>query len=185
MPDPERPLPARAARMMAAAALWALFLGPSVLLVYAWVEVLNHPGISLEDGYWMGREPWVSAGVVTALAGSVAGLVGGSVAILLEGGWWRRFLVAPALAGAGLWWGVALGAIPFPDFAGPDPMALAYSLPATAALLVLVPAALLASICLTPRRVPPPPVGMRPVAPVSGTALIPRRPAEPREEERG
>jgi hypothetical protein len=177
MSDPERPALLRAARVTGIAGLWASGLGPAGLLVLAWTEVLNRPGLTLVDGYWIGREPWTSIGVVTALTGAVAGLLGGALVLALEGGWWRRFLLVPAVAGAGLWWAVALGALPFPGFAGPDPVAFAYSLPATAALLVLMPAALLATLAVTPRRVPPPSLTMRPLPPLGGTAMIPRQPA--------
>jgi len=183
MADPERAPIARAARQVSSASLWLMVVGPSILLVYAWVEVLNNPGLSLVDGYWIGRVPWVPLGVVVSLVGAVGGLLGGSVAIAVEGGWWRRFLVVPALAGAGLWWAAALGVLPFPRFTGPDPVTLAYSLPETAVLLVLMPAALLAALSLTPRGLPRPGVGMRPVPPAPGTALSPRRPLEEPEDD--
>jgi hypothetical protein len=148
----------RGSRLAAGAHQWArlaiglMLIGPSILLVQAWVEVLNHPGTTLVDGYWIGRLPWTPLGLDIALAGSVMGLLAGSVAIAIEGGWWRRALVVVAWAAAGLWWLVALGVLPFvPRFQGPDPVTFAYSLPSTAALLVLMPAALLAVLCLTPR----------------------------------
>jgi hypothetical protein len=50
-------------------------------------------------------------------------------------------------------------------------------------LLVLMPAALLAALSLTPRGIPRPGVGMRPVPPASGTALSPRRPLEEPEDD--
>jgi hypothetical protein len=72
------------------------------------------------------------------------------VAIAIEGGWWRRFLLVPSLAAATLWWLMALGVIPYPRFQGPDPVTFAYTLPTLAILLLLMPAALLATLCLTP-----------------------------------
>jgi hypothetical protein len=156
-------------RLAAGAHQWArislalLVIGPSILLIYAWVEVLNNPGLSLVDGYWIGRTPWTPIGVVVSLAGGVGGLLSASVAIGIEGGWWRRFLLLPAVAGAVLWWGTALGVLSFPQFHGPDPVTFAYSLPATAALLVLMPAALLATLSLTPRIVSAPRTRLRPV----------------------
>lgn len=162
-----------AARLAAGARLWArlalalLVIGPSILLVYAWVEVLNHPGYSLADGYWVGREPWTSAGVVVSLAGGLAGLIAGSVAIAIEGGWWRRFLVLPSVVAAALWWATALGILPFPRFHGPDPVTFAYSLPVAAVLLLLMPAALLAALCLTPRLVSVPRTRLRRVQSVT------------------
>jgi hypothetical protein len=147
----------RASRLAAGAHQWArlaiglMVVGPSILLVQAWVEVLNHPGYTLVDGYDIGRLPWTPLGILIALAGSVAGLVAGSIAIAIEGGWWRRLLVVPAYVAAALWWLTALGLLPFPRFHGPDPIGFAYDLPTAAMLLVLMPAALLAVLCLTAR----------------------------------
>jgi hypothetical protein len=100
---------------------------------------------------------------VISLAGGVAGLVAGSVAIAVDGGWWRRILVVPSVAAALLWWSIALGLLPFPRFVGPDPVTYAYTLPATAALLILMPAALLATLCLAPQRPSTPPARLRPI----------------------
>lgn len=157
------------ARLVAGAHWWARFslalliIGPSILLVSAWVEVLNNPGLSLVDGYLVGRLPWTPIGIVVSLTGGIGGLLAGSVAIGIEGGWWRRFLLLPAFAGAVLWWATALGVIPFPRFNGPDPVQFAFLLPATAALLLLMPAGLLATLCITPRRPSVPRTRMRPV----------------------
>jgi hypothetical protein len=140
----------RRAKQMAQGSLFLLVFGPSWLLVLAWIEVLNNPGYSLVDAYWVGREPWTWFGIVLSLAGGVAGLVAGSVAIAVDGGWWRRFLVVPSVAVAVFWWSIALGVLPFPRFVGPDPVTFAYSLPSAAALLILMPAGLLATLCLTP-----------------------------------
>lgn len=140
-----------------------MVIGPSILLVSAWVEVLNHPGYTLVDGYWIGRIPWTPFGLLISLAGAVAGLLAGSVAIVIEGGWWRRFLVLPSMLAAGLWWVLALGVLPYPRFRGPDPIGFAYDLPTQATLLVLMPAALLASLCLSPRLVSEPRTRLRPV----------------------
>ena len=141
-----------------------MVIGPSILLVYAWVEVLNNPGYSLVDGYGIGRVPWTPLGIVVGLAGTAIGLVGGALAIAIVGGWWRRFLILPAVGAAVLWWGTALGVLPFPRYHGPDPVTFAYSLPATAALLLLMPAALIAVIALTPRPPAVPRTRLRPVA---------------------
>ena len=156
-------------RLAAGAQQWArlglalMVIGPSILLVYAWVEVLNNPGWTLVDGYWVGRIPWTPLGIVIAIAGSLTGLVAGAVAIVIAGGWWRRLIVVASLAAAGLWWLIALGVIPYPRFRGPDPVTFAYSLPSTAALLVLMPAALLAVLCLTPPIAREPRTRLRPV----------------------
>jgi hypothetical protein len=157
------------ARQWARLSLAALVIGPSILIVYAWVEVLNHPGLSLLDGYWIGRTPWTPLGIVVSLAGGVGGLLAGSVALAIEGGWWRRFLALAAVAAAALWWLTALGLLPYPRFHGPDPVQFAYILPTTAGLLVLMPAALLATLSITPRLPNVPRTRMRPVlSPRSG-----------------
>ena len=148
---------------MAWGSLVLLVFGPSWLLVQAWIEVLNNPGFTLVDAYRIGREPWTSVGIVISVAGSVAGLLAGSVAIAVEGGWWRRFLVVPSLGAGALWWLMALGVIPYPRFLGPDPIAFAYTLPTQAILLVLMPAALLAVLCLTPPISREPRTRLRPV----------------------
>jgi len=152
-------------RQLAGFSLALLFLGPSLLVVYAWVEVLNHPGYSLADGYWIGRVPWTPAGIVLALAGSVAGLGSGGLVVAIVGGWWRRMLIVPVAAAAAVWWGLGLGLIPYPRFHGPDPVTFAYDLPTTAAILVLLPAALLALVALAPRPPDRPSSRLRPVHP--------------------
>jgi hypothetical protein len=163
-------------RLAAGAHQWArislalLVIGPSILLIYAWVEVLNNPGISLADGYWIGRTPYIPIGIGLSLAGGVIGLLAGSIAIVIEGGWWRRFLVLGSAVAAVLWWGTALGILPYPNFHGPDPVTFAYDLPVTAALLVLMPAALLATLCITPRIVSAPRTRLRPVVSAARTS---------------
>jgi hypothetical protein len=157
----------RSSRLAAGAHQWArlalglMVVGPSILLVYAWVEVLNNPGLTLVDAYWIGRAPWTALGLLIALTGAVAGLLAGAVAIAIEGGWWRRILLVPSLAAATLWWLMALGVIPYSGFHGPDPLTFAYSLPTQAILLLLMPAALLAILCLTPPLVSEPRTRLR------------------------
>ncbi|HSF02174.1 MAG TPA: hypothetical protein VLA62_04150 [Solirubrobacterales bacterium] len=159
----------RASRLAAGAHQWArlalglLLIGPSILLVYAWVEVLNNPGYTLADGYWIGRTPWTPLGLIIGLVGAVAGLLAGSVAIAIEGGWWRRFLIVPSLGAAAAWWLTALGALPYPRFVGPDPITFAYTLPVATTLLLLMPAGLLATLCLSPPIVREPRTRLRPV----------------------
>lgn len=155
----------RRGQQLAGLSLALLLVGPSVLLVYAWVEVLNNPGYTLVDGYWIGRVPWTPTGVVLALAGSVLGLGSGSLVVAIVGGWWRRLLILPAVAAAALWWAVALGVLPFPRFRGPDPVTFAYSLPTTAVIMVLLPAAFLALLALSPRPPQRPTTRLRPVHP--------------------
>ena len=164
MPESAGPRLVAGAHQWARISLALLVLGPSILLIYAWVEVLNNPGLSLVDGYRIGREPWTSIGIVVSLAGGLGGLLAGSVAIAIEGGWWRRFLIVPSVAAALLWWGTAGAIVPYPDFTGPDPVAFAYAQPTLAALLVLMPAALLAALCITPRMRSAPRTRLRPVS---------------------
>jgi hypothetical protein len=120
--------------------LSSIGLGLSVLLVYAWIEVVNNPEISIVDGYWIGRVPWTPAGVVLVLAGSVVATLGGAVLAALRGDWLRRLLVVPGVLAPVAWWATALGLIPFPRFSPPDPVTLAYSLPETAAVMLILPA---------------------------------------------
>jgi len=150
---------------LAELSLAVLGVGVSTLIVYAWVEVLNNPGTTLVEGYWVGRLPWTAAGIVMALSGSVGALVAAGVAIVVEGGWWRRILILPAWAAAFIWWSVAMGTLPFPRFHGPDPVTFAYSLPVTASLLLLLPAVVLAGVAITPRRQPPPAIRLTRVHP--------------------
>jgi predicted permease len=63
-------------RLAAGAHQWArislalMVIGPSILLIYAWVEVLNNPAISLADRYWVGRTPYTPIGIVLSLPSS-------------------------------------------------------------------------------------------------------------------
>jgi hypothetical protein len=170
MPDSAGARLASGAHQWARIALALLVIGPSILLVQSWVEVLNHSGLSLLDGYLRDQLPYTPIGIVVALSGAAIGLLAGSVAIMIEGGWWRRFLVVPSVVAALLWWGTAMGILPYPDFHGPDPVAFAYDLPVIGTLLLLMPAALLATLCLSPRIVRAPTMRMRPVS------LAPRKP---------
>lgn len=148
-----------------------MVVGPSILLVYAWVEVLNNPGLTLVDGYRIGRTPWTPIGLVIALAGGVAGLLSGSLAIAIEGGWWRRLLAAGSVAVATIWWALALTDIPDqPKYVPPDALRFAHTLPVAAILLVLMPAALIATLALTTRMQTPPRTRLRPVPPPQTTA---------------
>jgi hypothetical protein len=151
---------------LAELSLALIVLGASTLVVMAWIEVLSHPGYTLVDGYWIGRLPWTAVGIVSVLAGSVGALLAGGLAIIVEGGWWRRVLILPAWGAAALWWSAAMGLLPFPRFAAPDPVTFAYSLPTTAGLLLLLPAVILAGVAITPRRTPPPGVRLSRVHPL-------------------
>jgi hypothetical protein len=151
---------------LAELSLTFIVLGVSTLVVMAWIEVLNHPGYTIVDGYWIGRLPWTAVGIVLVLAGAVGTLIAGALAILVEGGWWRRVLILPAWAAAALWWSVAMGLLPFPRFLGPDPVTFAYSLPTTAGLLLVLPAIILGGVAITPPRTPPPSLHLSRVHPL-------------------
>lgn len=137
-------------------ALWTglsgIGLGAAILLVYAWVEFLNNPGISLADGYWLGREPWTSAGVVIALAGAVLGALAGILVVLLRGDVVRWLLLLPLAGAATLWWVIALGLLPFTGYAPIDPIGFAYREPQTAAILLAVPPAAMAGLGFLPMQ---------------------------------
>jgi hypothetical protein len=154
------PIGSRAALLMWFG-LAAIGLGLSVLLVYAWVEVLNNPGLTLVDGYWIGRVPWTPAGVWLVLVGSVVSAIGGAMAILVSGDWLRRILAVGVVLLPTFWWATALGFVPFPRYEAPDPVTLAYSVPETAVLFLILPALALLALWLTPIR--PGPVRLRPI----------------------
>lgn len=157
-----RTLAPRAERVMWLG-LAAVGLGLSVLLVYAWVEVINNPDLSLVDGYWIGRVPWAPLGVVLVLAGSGVAVSAGTVAILAQGDWLRRLLIIVVVPMPGLWWAIALGIVPFPRYQPPDPVTLAYMLPEMAALMLVLPTLAMAALRLA--RIRPGPVRLRPVHP--------------------
>ncbi|MGH2394218.1 MAG: hypothetical protein ACRDGH_12130, partial [Candidatus Limnocylindria bacterium] len=154
----------RRAELVIWVGLAAVGLGLAVLIVYSWVEYLNNPEISIVDGYWIGRIPWIPIGVVLVLAGTAASLLGGSVAALIRGDWVRRVLLVPVLAMPILWWLTILGVIPFPRYQPVDPVTFAYSLPTAAAVMLIVPAVAIAALVLLPIR-PNTRVRLRPVHP--------------------
>jgi hypothetical protein len=144
--------------------------GLVVLLAQAITEVRSDPAVSLVDAYWVGRQPWTGAGVALAIIGSTITVVGGTAAVWLAGGPWRRAGSAIALAVAAFWWFLAM--LPTPravpcdhcSAPGPDPVAMAYSLPVAAALLLLLPAVVVGAIALLGPRDP------RGIAPSSRTS---------------
>lgn len=140
------------AELVVWAGLGAIGLGLAGLLVHAWVEVLNDPGIGLVDAYWRGRVPWVPLGILPVLAGSAAAVAAGTLLTIGRGDWVRWFLLIPVLFVAGTWWAIALGLLPFPRFSGPDPVGFAYALPEIAALGLLLPALAAAVIAIFPMQ---------------------------------
>ena len=75
------------------AGVGALVIGLAVFLVYALSEVLAHPGLSLEDGYWIGRLPWTGIGEGFTVIGATVAVVLGTLTVWLGGNRWRRALV--------------------------------------------------------------------------------------------
>lgn len=152
----------RRADLLRWAGMASIGLGVSVLVGYAWVEYLNNPGISLVDGYWIGRVPWTPTGVMLILAGSVVTQIAGAVIVLVLGDWMRRLLLVAVLVPPLAWWLTALAVLPFPRFSGPDPVTLAYSLPQAAAVALVLPAVAVTMIALVPLQ-PDRSVRLRPV----------------------
>jgi hypothetical protein len=127
-------------------------LGAAAVLVYAWVEFLNNPGLSLVDAYWVGRAPWVPAGILLALAGSAVALPAGAALVLLRGDWVRWFLILPLAGAELLWWAIALGLVAFAGYEPIDPIGFAYRVPQTAAILLVVPPVAMAVLAFLPTR---------------------------------
>jgi len=140
-------------------------LGLVALVMVAWVEVLQHPGTSFVDAYWVGREPWTSIGVWVALAGATATALVGAAATLVQGGWIRRILVVVGLLPAIYWWGIPAGLVDGPGlggggagrggFLGSNPETLAYGWPQWALVGLLLPALFIATLALAARRATP------------------------------
>ena len=142
------------ATTMAAGA--ATLIGIVVLFGYSLSEVLAHPGFSLEDGYWVGRLPWISIGVDVTVIGATAMVVFGTVSTFF--GRTRLGLVSLIPFGiACFFWFVALydhptGApcVSCPTQT-PDPFAYAYSSPSTTVILLLLPALVVAGLAFATR----------------------------------
>lgn len=133
--------------------LGGIGLGLATLLIIAWVEYLNTPDISLVDGYLIGREPWTSIGIWLVIAGATVSLAAAALANAVRGDWLRRVLMLPALALPILWWATAVGLIPLPRYTPTDPSTLAYSMPETAAVALILPAVAAAFLAFMP--IPP------------------------------
>jgi hypothetical protein len=139
------------------AGLGALGIGLAVFFVYALTEVLAHPGVSLVDGYWIGRLPWTGIGEGFTVIGATVAVVLGTVTVWLGGNRWTRALVLVPLAVAGFFWFAAMlpppGGAPCTDCTAQavDPFAFAYSLPVLTMLMLLLPAVAIAALAFTSR----------------------------------
>jgi hypothetical protein len=146
-------------------AWWATAVGLSataagliVLFGQALTEVLTTPGLSLVDGYWIGRLPWTAVGVDLVVIGATIAVAFGTLTSWLAGGLDRRVLSALALAVAAFWWFFAMapplltGYCPGCPPPEPDPITTAYSAPEHTALLLLLPAATAAAVGLSAPR---------------------------------
>jgi hypothetical protein len=141
------------------AGIGALAIGLAVFFVYALSEVLAHPGLSLEDGYWIGRLPWTGIGEGFTVIGATVAVVLGTLTVWLGGTRWRRALVLVPLASAVFFWFAAMlpepNRAPCTNCAEPvaDPFAYAYSLPASTLTLLLLPTLFIAVLAFTSRPV--------------------------------
>ncbi len=157
----------RGARITLNLGLGVLLLGMVGLLVLAWIEYLKHPGLSITAALALRREPWATLADWGVLAGSLVSLLAGAVIALAIGSWIRRVMVLPVVALPAYWWLTALGALAAPDFQPPDPIGLERMLPLTAAITLLLPAAIMAALAISPRKELPPTSRMSPVHPGS------------------
>jgi hypothetical protein len=128
------------------AGLAAEAAGVVVLLADSLSEVLADPSLSIVDGYWIGRLPWTAIGVGLVVAGSTLALVSGTFVMWLLGGVFLRILSALAFGAGTIWWVIAFVGVPAGGAycpscppPGPDPIAVAYSLPESVALLLMLP----------------------------------------------
>jgi hypothetical protein len=148
------------ARRSTIVGLVACVAGLLIVLLASAAEVMRDPALSLADGYWIGRLPWISIGVSLVVFGATVAVLAALVASWIGGGWIRRVISAGAVGLAAIWWVLAFlgqggGAYcPICEPAGPDPVTFAYSLPGLAALLLVAPAILAGIVALLPRRQP-------------------------------
>jgi hypothetical protein len=140
------------------AAIAAFGAGAAVLLVGAMGEVQANPGISIADGYWIGRLPWTPIGVSLVLGGATATLAFATAVVMVRGPWLLRILALPVLLAGGFWYFLAVflgwpgsGACcdPSPQT---DLITTAYSTPMYTIILVVVPAAVASLLALASLR---------------------------------
>ncbi|HEX6139898.1 MAG TPA: hypothetical protein VF013_05450 [Candidatus Limnocylindria bacterium] len=139
-----------------------LLIGLAMLLAYSVAEAIANPGYSLVDGYWRGRLPWMGIIEAAVVGGATATLICGAAAVLARGGWIRRLASILLLGPPALWWfaayiqagvgGAYCPGCPPPPF---DPWAYAYSVPATAGLMLVLPALATAALALSARAKTP------------------------------
>jgi hypothetical protein len=128
------------------AGIGALVIGLAVFFVYALSEVLANPGLSLVDGYWIGRLPWTGIGEGFTVIGATVAVVLGTVTVWIGGNRWGRAIVLVPLAVAGFFLFAAMepfpGGAPCSDCGAPvpDPFAYAYSLPVSTVIFLFLPA---------------------------------------------
>ena len=60
--------------------------------------------LSLEDGYRIGRLPWIAVGVDLVVIGATVAVIAGTLSAWIGGGWIRRTVTAGALVVAAFWW---------------------------------------------------------------------------------
>jgi hypothetical protein len=135
----------------------ALLIGLSVFFFNALSEVLAHPGLSLADGYWIGRLPWTGIGEGFTVIGATVAVVLGTVTVWLGGDRWRRAVVLVPLILAGFFWFVAMLGNPnrAPCTSCPepvaDPFAYAYSAPESTLVFLLLPTVLITVLAFRSR----------------------------------
>jgi hypothetical protein len=154
---PMRSAPRTMAIRGTAFAAGIMLAGAAILLVAAVVELATgQPGMNLVDAYWVGRLPWTPIGLGLVLYGATATVVVGSIASWLAAGWLRRVVSLGALLSTTFWWatspmqgmgGACCG--PRPAY---DPITMAYSMPESALLSVVLPAVVVTIAVLLPAR---------------------------------
>jgi len=125
--------------------------GLLTLLLHIGALMLGQPGTSFEDAYWQGRLPWIPIAFWLMLTGLTIVAVIGLLAVWLRGPTLARLAVLLPVAPVAFWWFWASlpppgGAPCDPGACAPrvaDPIALAYSLPESMALYLVIPAAVI------------------------------------------
>jgi len=153
--------PTDAATRLGERARWAttlaavtLAVGLAMAIAYSAIESLGTPGSSLIDGYWHGALPWMAIIEGLVVVGATAGVVAGTAAVAMYGGWARRALGLLAAAVAGLWWVMAVigagvsGAACVDCPRVIDPWAYAYSAPLLTLQMLILPAVVLTVLAL-------------------------------------